>query len=447
MNYRRGLYNSRELGHKLEEHLLRNQTDSSKAEIAGTRRDTSNEVTERLTDVGKNKLSTKNNTAKTTKRERLLANLDVKRWYDNLARGSHLTAEGCLRRLGRFCAMHQTTPTQLAELAMKDIRTTTDLLEDHVTMMESEGYSPGYVNEHIKTVKSWLRHFDVEIKRKIRVSANNFTPTLQNERVPNAQEMAEIYSRAGLRETVIISLMAKSGLRPEVIGNHNGTDGLRMRDMPDLIIQEGKVRCIWTPNRIVVRRELSKAGHQYFTFSTVSATNQIMAYLNDRLSRGEPLHGDSAVVAPDYIYKTNRGRNHTKEFLPTPRVSKLVRDTFRPRFSWRPYILRPYFDTQLLIAESKGKMVHDFRVFFMGHKGTMESRYTTNKGMLPDILLDEMRQAYTRSEKYLDQTDVSDIEEQRLQAQRIIQNATPAQLGHILEAIQAGKMGQAASWS
>ena len=196
---------------------------------------------------------------------------------------------------------------------------------------------------------------------------------------------------------------------------------------------------------IVVRRELSKAGHQYFTFSTKSATNQIISYLNDRLSRGEPLHGDSAVVAPDHVYKTNRGGNSAKEFLPTQRISKLVRDTFRPRFTWRPYVLRPYFDTQLLIAESKGKMVHDFRVFFMGHKGTMESRYTTNKGVLPEVLMHEMRQAFARSEEYLDQTDAPETQEQRLQAQRIIQDATPAQLGHMLEALRAGKMGQAAS--
>ena len=455
MRYRRGPCNSRDLGRLLEEWArckqaddhpdLADRPDSSKTKITRTPRDQPSEVTERLTDVGKNKLSTKNDTAKTTKRTRLLANLDIKRWYDNLARGSHLTAEGRLRRLGRFCDVHQMTPMQLADLAMKDLRTATDLLEDHVTMMESEGYSPGYVDEQIKTVKSWLRHFDVEIKRKIRVSTTNFTPTLQNERVPDAQEMAEIYSRAGLRETAIISLMAKSGLRPEVIGNHDGTDGLRMRDMPDLVIQQGVVRCIRTPNRIVVRRELSKAGHQYFTFSTKSATNQIISYLNDRLSHGEPLHGDSAVVAPDHIHKTNRGGNSAKEFLPTQRISTLVRDTFRPRFTWRPYVLRPYFDTQLLIAESKGKMVHDFRVFFMGHKGTMESRYTTNKGVLPEVLMAEMREAFVRSEEYLDQTDAPDAQEQRLQAQRMIQDATPAQLGHMLEALRAGKMGQAAS--
>ncbi|MDI1495108.1 MAG: hypothetical protein K8823_414 [Cenarchaeum symbiont of Oopsacas minuta] len=54
--------------------------------------------------------------------------------------------------------------------------------------------------------------------------------------------------------------------------------------------------------------------------------------------------------------------------MTTPGITKRVRDTFRPRFSWRPYVLRAYFDTQL-IAESKGTIAHDFRVFFMGHQG------------------------------------------------------------------------------
>lgn len=53
-----------------------------------------------------------------------------------------------------------------------------------------------------------------------------------------------------------------------------------------------------------------------------------------------------------------------------------------------------------------------------------------------------MREAYARSEKYLDQTDTDDTVQQRFQMQRMIQDATPAQLGHILEAIQAGKIGQ-----
>ena len=394
------------------------------------------EVAERPTDMGNNTI-VKNDTTKQTKKSRLLANIDIKRWYDNLARGSAVTAEGRLRRLGRFCEMHQMTPGELADLAQRDLKAATNLLEDHITMMEEQNYSPGYIEDQVKTVKSWLRHFDVEIRRKMRVSQTNFTPSIQNERIPDAQEMSEIYSRAGLRESVVVSLMAKSGLRPETIGNHNGTDGLRIRDLPDLVIHQGRAKCTRMPNRITVRRELSKAGHQYFTFGTRSATNQLIAYLNDRLVHGEPLHGDSPVVAPDYIYKTDRGRNSTKSFLPTPRISRTVRQVFRPRFAWRPYVLRAYFDTQLLIAESKGKIAHDFRVFFMGHKGSMESRYTTNKGILPEVLIAEMREAFLRSEEHLEQTSVDPLLEQRAEAQNILETATPEQLDLVLKVFMA----------
>ncbi len=38
----------------------------------------------------------------------------------------------------------------------------------------------------------------------------------------------------------------------------------------------------------------------------------------------------------------------------------------------------------------------------MGHKGSMEAKYTTNKGVLPVALVEEMRQAFRRSEELLD---------------------------------------------
>lgn len=42
------------------------------------------------------------------------------------------------------------------------------------------------------------------------------------------------------------------------------------------------------------------------------------------------------------------------------------------------------------MAESQGKIAHDFLVLFMGHKGTIEATYTTNKKMLSDELVQEM---------------------------------------------------------
>lgn len=65
-------------------------------------------------------------------------------------------------------------------------------------------------------------------------------------------------------------------------------------------------------------------------------------------------------------------------------------------------MLRAYFDTQLFMAESRGKIAHDFRTFFMGHKGTIEAKYTTNKGILPETLIQEMQNAFKRSKEFLD---------------------------------------------
>ena len=84
-----------------------------------------------------------------------------------------------------------------------------------------------------------------------------------------------------------------------------------------------------------------------------------------------------------------------------------------------------------------GKIAHDFRIFFMGHKGSIESRYTTNKGRLPDALVDEMRDAFGRSEEYLDQAGTDPLQEQRMELQRIIEGATPEGLGNMLEALKA----------
>lgn len=96
--------------------------------------------------------------------------------------------------------------------------------------------------------------------------------------------------------------------------------------------------------------------------------------------------------------------------------------------SWRPYVLRAYFDTQLLIAESRGKIAHDFRVFFMGHKGSIEAKYTTNKGILPDSLIKEMRNAYSRSEEFLDleKGEVQSLEK-KLEKEKT-ENLTPEEL-------------------
>jgi len=337
-----------------------------------------------------------------TKKSRLLADPDIRRWYNNVARGSPNSAEINLRRLSKFCEDHQIKPMQLAKLGMKDVRSVTDLLQDHISWMESQGRAPQYIKGTITAVKSWLHHFDVFIKRRIKIANVDSTPTLEKERVPEGQELAELFSRANLRAGAVMSLIGKAGLRPEVLANHNATDGLMIKDLPDLVIKENLATFTSKPPRIVVRKTLSKTRNEYFTFLTDFGAKRLLAYLNERLVSGESLLPESPVIAPFTRYGRHRGENIGKRFVETLTIRREIQKTMRPRFLWRPYVLRAFFDTQLLIAESRGKIAHDFRVFFMGHKGSMEAKYTTNKGILPDSLISEMKDAFSRSEEFLD---------------------------------------------
>jgi hypothetical protein len=101
-----------------------------------------------------------------------------------------------------------------------------------------------------------------------------------------------------------------------------------------------------------------------------------------------------------------KGKNKDagKKFVTTPAITKEIREAILPVIKARPYVLREYFDTQLLLAESQGKIAHAYRQFFMGHKGDIEARYTTNKGRLPDELLTDMGRAFKESEKFLSTT-------------------------------------------
>lgn len=126
---------------------------------------------------------------KVTKKAKLLAEPNVKRWYNNVARGSPVTAEINLRRLSKFCEDNKLTPLELAELGQKDIRAATNLLQDHISWMESQTYATQYIQGTVTAIKSWLVHFDVFIKRRIKVANADSTPTLEKERVPDGQSL------------------------------------------------------------------------------------------------------------------------------------------------------------------------------------------------------------------------------------------------------------------
>ena len=86
----------------------------------------------------------------------------------------------------------------------------------------------------------------------------------------------------------------------------------------------------------------------------------------------------------------------------TSKITHFIRQCMRKAGVYnRPYVLRAYFDTNMIIAESKGKISHPYLQFLMGHKGDIEARYSTNKGILPPDLIEDMRRCYRESEPFI----------------------------------------------
>jgi len=345
----------------------------------------------------------------------LLKDHDVRRWYENLCRSSKLNADVYLRRLRLFCEQRRTTPKKLAAIGTANAKQVEDMLHDHVQHLETQGYAPSYVKGILKAIKSWLSYNYVELKRKIKVANADMTVTLQDERVPTRDELKGILNHASIRGRASAGLIAFAGLRPQVLGNASATEGLTIGDIPELKIVDGKAVFQTVPAMIIVRPTLSKARHRYFTYLTGEGCEYVAAYLNKRIAAGETIDARSAVItmSQGYLMK-GKNRDKAKKFIATPAITQEIREAMRPVIKARPYVLRAYFDTQLLLAESQGKIAHAYRQFFMGHKGDIEARYTANKGRWPDELLTDMRRAFRESEHFLSTIEMQEQDKKQL---------------------------------
>lgn len=340
----------------------------------------------------------------------MLKDPHIKRWYDNVGRGSITTADVYLRRLKGFCSQMNISPGDMVKMDEKDL---SDLVMDFVANEQKRGMTGSYIHSSVKSVKSWLSHNDITLKRKIKIKDAWKATTLANERIPTLNELRRIFLSATPRDRATCVLMAHSGLRPETIGSYRGDDGLRISDFPEMEITNGEVSFSKVPTMVKVRSELSKAGHSYFSFLSEEGCDYLSKYLEDRIRNGEVLDDDTDVISPKWA---------SKKFIRTINIGDGVRKSIRAAgYRWRPYILRCFFDSQMLIAESKGKMTLAYREFMMGHVGSnMEARYTTHKGGLTDEMIEDMRECYRNSQVYIQTIETEDEEKDTIEFRKHI---------------------------
>ena len=333
----------------------------------------------------------------------LLKNEKVRRWYENLNAKSYLTATTWLRTLGLYCELEKTSPDKILESMNKpDFR---DKFADFVRKMEREGKAGSYIIRYKKVLRSFGKFNNKNVELNINIANDHLSPTIENERVPNKDELSRLLRKATSRGRVSISLMAFAGLRPESLGNYEGTDGLRLNDIKGLRLTDN-IEFDKIPVMVSVKSMLSKARHQYFSFIGEEGTTYIKEYLDERRRQGEVLEYDSPLLQFDN--KKAYARKNT--FLRTTLITRDIRDSINGAgLKMRPYVLRAYFSTALDIAESKGLISHPWRQFIMGHKGDIEARYSTNKRLPPDMI-EEMRESYRKCLKFLE-TRISDVSE------------------------------------
>ena len=322
----------------------------------------------------------------------------VARWVKNIERGSIITAEVSQRRLGKACELLHTTPKAMVSKAKKQLKQFQNDLEDLVAEMESADKSPQYITGIMKVIKSWLSYNDITLTRKIKITNASATPTIEDEQVPSQDELARIFRNSTSRVRLAEALIAFSDLRPETLGNHNGTDGLELRDLPEVSIMADKKQVEFdkVPTRVNVRANLSKTRQKYFTFLGSEGCTYLKEELEARMRRGEELTPESPVI--EYERLSVKDKPHLK----TRKITGLIRKAMRKAGVYkRPYVLRAYAETQLIIAESKGKISHPYLQFIAGHKGDIEARYSTNKGSLPPDMIEGIRNAYKDCEPFL----------------------------------------------
>lgn len=326
---------------------------------------------------------------------KLLVDEDVERWNRGLARGSTITAEVYLRKLGRATEFLGLDPAAMVGAA-GDLKAFTDRVDDMVTDMEDRDYSPSYVESVVKALKSWLRYNDVTLVRKITISDVGRTPTIEDERIPSKEELSRIFRVSPPRVRVAEAFMALADLRPQVLGDNKGQDGLRLGDLPELVFEGGEVSYEAVPTVVKVRRNLSKVRRAYFTFLPQEGCTYLAEYLESRMRGGEELTPRSPVVS----FKVRS--QAVNPFVRTSKIGDLIRKYMRVAgVKERPYVLRCYAETQLIIAESKGKISHPYVLFHAGHTGDIASRYSVNKGRLPPDMIEDMRNAWKACEPYL----------------------------------------------
>ncbi len=161
-------------------------------------------------------------------------------WYHNLLQGSKNTENVYARGRGLYCELNHITPERTLEDA--ESGKLRDDFVNFVRMMEKGDYEGSYIARFKRVLNSFCAWKGMKgVMQGIKVEDANLSKTVANESPPTQEDVATMLRGGQIRTRAMIALAAFCGIRPEVMGNVGGSDGLRIGDIKDLKIKDNEV--------------------------------------------------------------------------------------------------------------------------------------------------------------------------------------------------------------
>ncbi len=331
----------------------------------------------------------------------------VREWHAEKSLKSRLSADTYTRMLCLISERVGMTPEEIVTTAKKSPDKLRVRFAECASALKKDGWLDTSVAKGVLMVKAYLkyRHVSTDVFPPLSSTTGE---TIQNERVPTQEELGTVLDKLSLRGRVVALFMAHSGVRPQVVGSYQGESGLRLRDLPDLQLGGKTLSFNETPFVIRVPANLSKTRTAYTTFGTSQQATALLAYMSERRDSGEKLGPDSPVVAAQPTRGAARMRRENASFangfLSTSvlmrEIHQVLTSSLPEGVRWRPYVLRSYCSTRLMMAEGAGKMTRDLREAILGHDTGVSGRYNVGKPWGTEVLK-EARAQYKRAEPYL----------------------------------------------
>ncbi|MDI9578344.1 MAG: site-specific integrase, partial [Thermoproteota archaeon] len=249
---------------------------------------------------------------------------------------------------------------------------------DYLATLQDDGLTPGPVNNHIKSVKTFYRVNGVKIELSEPLSKR----VVFKDRAPKPEELAKLLEIANLREKAILSMLALGAFREETLSK------LQYRHIREDL--ENNI----TPIHVHIEAEITKGKYNdYDTFIGTEAVQYLKLYLDQRtrgtdkippeiLTDETPLFRDETKKAPKSISSKQIRKVVHKLYLKANLIKKLN----GRMYDLRVHSLRKYFKTQLL---SLG-VQPDYVDYMMGH--TVNTYHD-----IQSIGIDKLRNVYTSS--------------------------------------------------